>query len=54
MSLKSLREKYLSGSISKLDYVSEVQSVLSALEDIGEFMKNTDLKSIKILTGGGA
>lgn len=54
MSLKDLRANYLSGSISKQVYVDGVLSVLSSLEDVREFMNDSDIRSVKILSGGGA
>ena len=52
MSLKDLRNSYLSGSISKPVYVDGVRSVLSSVEDVRKFMGNTDIESVIITTGG--
>ncbi len=54
MSLKDLRNSYLSGSISKTDYVDGVRAVMSSLQDVMEFMSGTDISSVKLLAGGGA
>ena len=51
MSLKDLREGYLSGGMSKPDYISRVQEVLAALEDVRAFMRDTDLTNVAISGG---
>ncbi|HEY3328878.1 MAG TPA: FkbM family methyltransferase [Capsulimonadaceae bacterium] len=51
MTLRSLKAQYLSGELSKPDYIAQMYSVHESLFDYADLLRETDIREITIVDG---